>query len=90
MIRILVLQNRFVSVGEYSTSDDGRVVLTNAFIVRRWGTTAGLGELAEKGPLANTRLDPTPTERIPQRMIIKEIDCNEKAWAPVLKKHAFK
>jgi hypothetical protein len=31
--------------------------LHNASVVRSWGTSKGLGELAESGPLTNTKLD---------------------------------
>ena len=31
--------------------------LFNAFVIRKWGTTKGLGELAQKGPLSETVLD---------------------------------
>lgn len=81
-IRIVVMEQRFVSVGEYAFNGD-EVILTNAAVIRYWGTTRGLGEIAEGGPTASTKLDKTPTERIPKDKVIKTIDCNAKNW----KKH---
>ena len=33
------------------------LVIKNAYCIRRWGTTAGLGELAVNGPTDQTLLD---------------------------------
>lgn len=55
--RIVVLQRGWVAIGDYSATDT-ECILTNAKIIRRWGTTQGLGELAANGPLPNTKLDP--------------------------------
>lgn len=55
-IRIVVLQRGWVVVGEYKREGD-RVTVENGSVIRRWGTTQGIGELAKKGPLPNTVLD---------------------------------
>jgi hypothetical protein len=85
MIRIVVLDKGFVSVGTFSKDPDhdGWFMLENAAIVRRWGTSKGLGELAEKGPLTSTVLDQTPTQRFPPHAIMNTIECVPKVW----KKH---
>ena len=54
--RIVILQRGWVFVGEYCQSGDARW-LEGASVIRRWGTTKGLGELVN-GPLPNTVLDP--------------------------------
>lgn len=83
MIKIVVMDKNFVSVGRYSATTDW-VKLENAAVIRRWGTSGGLGQLAKTGPLPNTILDPTPTEHIPMHAIIKTIECDEANWAKAL------
>lgn len=78
-LRIVIGDRGWVFVGQYSESD-GIAILANASIIRRWGTTKGLGELAEKGPLQNTTLDPCPSVRISITNIIATIDCVEESW----------
>jgi hypothetical protein len=82
-VAIVVMQNRFVSVGVLE-QQDGWLILDNAQVVRRWGTTRGLGEIAENGPTKDTKLDPTPRQRIPLHTVIKVIDCVEKKWKAAL------
>lgn len=41
-VRIVIAQRGWVFVGRYSTDGD-QVYLDNARVIRRWGTTAGLG-----------------------------------------------
>jgi len=57
--RIVVLTNGWVFVGDYVAATKTRpAYLTDAACVRRWGTSAGLGELALKGPQQATVFDP--------------------------------
>lgn len=81
MKRIVVAQRGWVVVGEYEKTDD-EVVLTGASVLRRWGTSEGLGELAAKGPQANTVLDPAGTVRVPALAVVLTFDCNAETWAP--------
>ena len=53
---IVVLDRGFVYVGSVETDQDW-CVITDAKNIRCWGTTEGLGELALKGPQAETQLD---------------------------------
>lgn len=53
MKRIYVLQARWVLIGE-ATDHSTYVELHNAAVIRVWGTTAGLGQIALSGPTANT------------------------------------
>lgn len=78
-IKLVVMDKGFVSVGVYSRKGD-EVTLKNAAVVRYWGTTRGLGEIAENGPTSNTKLDKTPDESIPWHAVIKTIDCVEEHW----------
>lgn len=79
-IRIVVLQRGWVAVGRYSQSGDD-CVLENASIVRYWGTTKGLGEIAEGGPTGTTKLDACPPLRFHQLTVLFTMDCNQAKWA---------
>lgn len=58
---ILVLTQGFVLIGDVEQMPDYLFVrLTNASVIRRWGTTEGLGQIALKGATTNTILDPLP------------------------------
>lgn len=57
--RIVVLTNGWVFMGGYNPAQGGRpAYITDAMCVRKWGTTAGLGEIALHGPTKETVLDP--------------------------------
>jgi hypothetical protein len=55
-IKICVLQRGHVLIGRLER-DGSECKLHNASVIRSWGTSRGLGELAENGPLTNTKLD---------------------------------
>jgi hypothetical protein len=61
-MRIIVADRGWIFVGACVTNPDGTVTITNAKNIRRWGTTEGLGELAN-GPLTQTKADPYGTVR---------------------------
>ena len=54
--RIIVGDRGWVFVGDCTDLEGGKVEIRNARNIRRWGTTKGLGELAD-GPLENTKYD---------------------------------
>lgn len=83
-IRIVIAQRGWVWIGRVTRGDDGQIVITAAKNVRRWGTTAGLGELATDGPQPATRLDPAGTVRIHELAVVAQLDADEATWAPVL------
>ena len=57
--RIVVLAEKWVFIGDYhAATATAPAFLTDAACVRRWGTTAGLGQLALDGPTPSTQLDP--------------------------------
>lgn len=78
--QIVILDRGFVYVGDVSVDDD-LVTIAAAQNVRRWGTTQGLGELAAKGPLKATALDPAGLVRAPMRAVIAFIACEASSWA---------
>lgn len=48
-LKIAVLQRGNVIVGTF-TRDGDMCEMTNASVVRKWGTTRGLGQIAANGP----------------------------------------
>lgn len=78
-MKIVVLDRGFVVVGRVTHEGD-YVVINDCKCVRRWGTTKGLGELASKGPLANTTLDPQPRTTVHELQVVQIIDCEADAW----------
>lgn len=55
-VRIVILQRGWVMIGRWSQDGD-KCRLDNASVIRKWGTTKGLGELVD-GPTDKTILDP--------------------------------
>ena len=83
-LRIVVLQRRWHLVGVY-TREGLYARLSHCSVIRRWGTTDGLGELAEKGPLASTELDAVPRGvEYFEPTAVFTLHCNVEAWAEYL------
>lgn len=79
--RIVVLQRGNIVVGEYGVdADNDEVVVTSASVIRRWGTTKGLGEL-RTGPTSETVLDYAGEVRAPRGAVIMTITCQSEGWA---------
>ena len=78
-LKIIILDRGFVLVGHAHINGDW-VEMTKASIIRRWGTSRGLGELAANGPLSGTKLDPIGTVRSPLRALIGLVDCEAASW----------
>lgn len=81
-VRIVILQRGWVVVGRYSKNKEYCTV-RNGYVIRRWGTTEGLPELAIKGPLSETKLEPSPKITFHGLTEIASIECEESKW----KKH---
>ena len=82
--RIVILQRGWVAVGLYY-KEGPYCRLENAKIVRRWGTTKGLGELALNGPLSDTILDDSPTIKYHELTEVCSMICEAGKWKKVLK-----
>jgi hypothetical protein len=74
MQQIVIAQRGWVFIGDVTRTAD-EVIIQQAAVVRRWGTTKGLGQLALTGPTNETQLDPCPTVRIHPLAIIATMDC---------------
>jgi len=81
-LRIVIGDRGWVFVGRLTEHGD-HVRLSDAKVIRRWGTTAGLGELALTGPTDDTVLDETGTVNVYRSAVVAVIDCVESAWSPV-------
>lgn len=72
-LKIVIAQRGWVYIGEHS-KDGAYEVLTNAKVIRRWGTTKGIGQLALEGPTENTKLDETGTIRVHELATVAILD----------------
>lgn len=77
--QIVVLNRGWVVIGNYSEKGD-ECTLSDASVIRKWGTTKGLGELAEKGKLADTILDACPNVHFNKMTMVARMDVNETNW----------
>ncbi len=77
--QIVVLQRGWVVVGDVAQDGD-QLVISNASVIRRWGTTKGLGQLVD-GPRPNTVLDAAGTVRAHALAVVLTIDVDAEKWA---------
>lgn len=80
MKTILVLQRGWVVVGDLSETAE-KVTLTNASVIRRWGTTKGLGQLALEGPQRETVLDACGSVEAHPLAIVLRVPCEASKWS---------
>jgi hypothetical protein len=78
-IQILVLNRGWNVIGNVREKD-GKTYITNASIIRRWGTTQGLGELAIKGKLPETILDKCLDISLDTANVIFCMNCDQSKW----------
>jgi hypothetical protein len=84
-LRIVIGKWRWVWIGRYNRVRELRrdhfdyVIIYNAFYIRHWGTSTGLGQL-ENGPTKQTVLDPCPNIRIHETNVVATYEVNQEAW----------
>lgn len=78
-MKICVLDRSWIMVGILEKDGD-EYILLNGSVIRRWGTTKGLGEIAENGPTKDTILDKVPLVKFHKNQLIFTINCNESKW----------
>lgn len=78
-IYILILQRGWVVVGELY-KEGSYFILENSSVIRSWGTTKGIGEIAENGPTEKTILDKCRTVKAHELTLVAMIECNQKKW----------
>lgn len=89
-IRILVLDRGRVKVGRLSYHPQLAFhwLLADARIIRRWGTTQGLEQIARDGPTPETILDRACDCIVPFRGVIEILEANVEKWESHLLDHS--
>ena len=78
--KIVILQRGWVMVGKFERKGSD-CKLHNASVIRVWGTTKGLGEIAANGPTAKTVLDKTyGVVEFDSLTVVATISVKEEAW----------
>jgi hypothetical protein len=77
-VKIVILQRGWVFVGRFSKIGQD-CKLENAYCIRQWGTTKGLGELVD-GPTSKTVLDGAGTVEFNELTIVAKISASEDGW----------
>lgn len=82
-IKIAILQRGWVMVG-YFSREGNDCTLTQASVIRVWGTTKGLGEIVLGGPTSSTKLDKTGTAQFDYLTVVALLNCEESKWKNAL------
>ena len=77
--QIIVLQRGWVVVGNVEKVET-EVKITDCSVIRVWGTSNGLGELAENGVTGKTKLDPCPSITVHPLSVVLYMNVNESNW----------
>jgi hypothetical protein len=83
-IKIVILQRGWNMVGIFK-KDGNDCSLSNASVIRNWGTTKGLGEIAIGGPTSKTILDKCHgLVEFDSLTVIAMISCDVSKWKSAL------
>lgn len=83
-IKIIVLQRGWVIVGRLE-KNGSECKVHQASVIRNWGTTKGLGEIAIAGPTSSTKLDKCGgLVEFDYLTVVATISCEESKWLAVL------
>ena len=83
-VKIVILQRGWIMVGEFKRNQS-ECVLENASVIRSWGTSKGLGEIAKNGPTKNTKLDKCyGVVQFDYLTVVATIDCEVSEWSKEL------
>jgi len=83
-IRIVILQRGWSMIGYFTKDEEKNCTLECAHVIRKWGTTSGLGQLADQGKQENTVLDKAGTVNFDYLTVVATIKCNGELWKNVL------
>ena len=79
-VKIMVLQRGWVMVGRLERSGS-ECKLHQASVIRQWGTSKGLGEIAMEGPKSSTKLDKCGgIVEFDYLTVVCSIACEESKW----------
>ena len=82
-VKILVLNRGWVLVGRPQTEGE-YTTISDCSVIRVWGTTKGLGEIAAGGPTSKTILDKCPNVTVHVSQVVLTMNCNGEAWTTKL------
>ena len=83
-IKIVILQRGWIVVGRFERNGSD-CKMSNASIIRTWGTTKGLGEIALGGPTGSTKLDKCHgVVQFDYLTVVATIGCKEDKWVSEL------
>lgn len=71
---IVILQRGWIIIGDLE-KDNEYFTLRNGNVIRFWGTTRGLGEIAKEGKKEKTIFDPIPETKFHELTVIALIKC---------------
>lgn len=77
--QILVLQRGWVIVGDVEKTEQ-EIKIMNCSVIRVWGTSQGLGEIAKNGPTNKTKLDPCPLIIVHPLSVVLYMNVDEEKW----------
>lgn len=78
--KIVILQRGWVMVG-IMEKNGNECKLHNASVIRNWGTSKGLGEIAGGGPTSSTKLDKcNGLVEFDSLTVVATISVNEDKW----------
>ena len=79
-IKIVILQRGWNMVGRFDRNGSD-CKLTNASVIRYWGTTKGLGQIAKDGPTEKTKLDKCHgIVQFDYLTVVATVDCESDKW----------
>ena len=83
-VKIVILQRGWIMVGRFERKGSD-CKLHNSSVIRSWGTTKGLGELAKDGLTSSTKLDANNgTVEFDYLTVVATISCAETSWKKYL------
>lgn len=75
MKTIFVVEGGWVFICESFTYGNDQYALREASVIRVWGTTKGLGEIALNGVTPSTVLDPCGSIEVPSGKVLFKLPC---------------
>ena len=77
--KIVVLQRGWVVIGDVEVTKE-EVKISDCSVIRVWGTSKGLGELAQSGKTSKTVLDKCPDIVVHPLSVVLYMSVNESEW----------
>ena len=77
--QIVIGMRGWVWVGMTKREGD-YLVVRDARVIRKWGTTRGLAQIANSGPTADTKIDDPAPLRVHVLALIGTYEANAEAW----------